>query len=200
MKVLLILILVILDLGFNGNAQIKLPSIFGDNMVLQQNSEVAIWGWANPGETFKMITSWNNDTILVKANNYSFWKTTIQTETAGGPHLIEFIGSRYIKLKNIMFGEVWICSGQSNMEYTANQGIDNGDQEIANANYSNIRIFNVQRKGANYPQQNCVGSWQVCTPVVWSKQVKDPVAVRFCFDNVALPMILVTKNYQWPHS
>ncbi len=164
MKSFFISVLVSLFLSLDSFGQLNLPSIFTDNMVLQQNSEVAIWGWASPSETFRIIASWNNDTITVKANNYSFWKTTIPTESAGGPHSIEFIGSRHILLKNIMFGEVWVCSGQSNMEYNANQGIDNGDEEIANANYPNIRIFNVPRVGANYPQQNCEGTWQECTP------------------------------------
>jgi sialate O-acetylesterase len=150
-------------------AQLKLPSIYSDNMVLQQNSEVRIWGWANPSETFKLITSWNNnDTIIVKANNWSFWQTTVKTEIAGGPYSIELLGSRHLKLKNIMFGEVWICSGQSNMSYTANQGIVNKDEEIANANYPNIRILKIPRVAANSPQIDCNANWQECTPETMS--------------------------------
>lgn len=157
------IILAILSLNLYG--KITLPSVFADNMVLQQNSEVAIWGWSEPGETLKIVSGWNTeDTISVKANNYAKWETKIKTSSAGGPYTIEILGSSTIKLNNVMLGEVWLCSGQSNMGYTANQGIDNGDEEIAKANYPNIRIFNVPRVGANYPQLNCEGAWQECSP------------------------------------
>ena len=147
------------------SAKIVLPSIFSDNMVLQQNSEVAIWGWAEPSETFRIVVSWNvKDTITVKANNYSAWKTTLQTPSTGESHTIEILGSSHIKLKNVLLGEVWVCSGQSNMDWRANLGIDNKEEEIANANYPNIRIFNIPRIGADTPQRDCAGEWTECTP------------------------------------
>jgi len=144
--------------------EIVLPSVFADNMVLQQNSEVAIWGWSNPGETVKIVTGWdNNDTIKVKANNYSFWKTTIKTIAAGGPYSIEILGSSSVKLNNVMLGEVWICSGQSNMEWSANSGITN-KEEVNKADYPDIRIFHIQKRGADCPQQDCNAEWTVCSP------------------------------------
>ncbi|MFA5326322.1 MAG: sialate O-acetylesterase [Prolixibacteraceae bacterium] len=145
--------------------KIVLPNVFSDNMVLQQNSEVAIWGWSNPGETVKIVTSWNSsDTVKVKADNSSEWKTVIKTTKAGGPYTIQIIGDGSMELKNVMLGEVWVCSGQSNMEMNVGWKIFNGEEEAAQANHPNIRIFNVQKIGAEYPQQDCRATWAMCTP------------------------------------
>jgi sialate O-acetylesterase len=146
-------------------AKIILPSVFSDNMVLQQKSEVAIWGWGSAGETIKIVTSWNNiDTVKVKADNMSGWKASLTTIEAGGPHTIRIMGSGEVELKNVMLGEVWICSGQSNMEWSVNHRILNGEEEAANASHPDIRIFHVQKIGAAYPQQTCNATWTVCTP------------------------------------
>ena len=145
--------------------KILLPSVFSDNMVLQRNSKVAIWGWSDPSETVKIITSWNSkDTIKVKSDNTSAWKTNIQTIGAGGPYIIHIIGNGKVELKNVMLGEVWICSGQSNMEMSVNWKLINGEEEAAKANNPNIRIFHIQKIGAEYPQQNCNATWTSCTP------------------------------------
>lgn len=146
-------------------AKIILPSVFADNMVLQQNSTVAIWGWSDAGETVKIVAGWNEkDTIKVKADNSSKWTTTIKTIGAGGPYSIRILGSSRVELKNVMLGEVWICSGQSNMEWSVNHKIQNGEEEAAKANHPNIRIFHVQKIGAEYPQENCNATWTVCSP------------------------------------
>ena len=146
-------------------AKISLPSVFADNMVLQQNSEVAIWGWSDPGEIVKIVTSWNsNDTVKVKASNAAAWKTTIKTIGAGGPYSIQILGNGGVKLNNVMLGEVWVCSGQSNMEMSVNWKLINGEEEAAKANNPNIRIFHVRRVGADYPQQNCDATWTLCSP------------------------------------
>ena len=145
--------------------KILLPSVFSDNMVLQRNSKVAIWGWSDPGETVKIVTSWNSkDTIKVKSDNTSAWKTNIQTIGAGGPYTIQIIGNGKVELKNVMLGEVWICSGQSNMEMSVNWKLINGEEEAAKANNPNIRIFHIQKIGAEYPQQTCNATWNTCTP------------------------------------
>ncbi len=165
MKKFLLTLLVLLGIATSMFAKIILPSVFSDNMVLQQNADVAIWGWSDAGETVKIVASWNSkDTIKVKADNTAAWKTTIRTLSAGGPYSIQILGSSKVELKNVMLGEVWICSGQSNMEWSVNHGIKNGDQEAAKANYPNIRIFHVQKIGADYPQQTCNATWTECTP------------------------------------
>jgi len=146
-------------------AKIVLPSVFSDNMVLQQKSEVSIWGWSDAGETVKIVAGWNSkDTIKVKADNSAKWTTTVPTTTAGGPYNIKIIGSSNLEIRNVMLGEVWICSGQSNMEWSVNHKIMNGEEEAAKANHPNIRIFHVQKIGAEYPQQTCNATWTVCSP------------------------------------
>ncbi len=158
--------------------KIILPSVFSDNMVLQQKSTVAIWGWSDPGETVKIVASWNsNDTVKVKADNSSKWTTTIQTIGAGGPYSIKILGSSNVELINVMLGEVWICSGQSNMEMNVNWKLINGEEEAAKANNPNIRIFHVQKIGSEYPQQTCNASWTVCTP----ETMRETSAVGYFF-------------------
>ena len=165
MKKILLIFLIFFAFTANMFARIILPNVFSDNMVLQQNSEVAIWGWSDPGETVKIVAGWNEkDTIKVKADNSSKWTTTIKTIGAGGPYSIRILGSSRVELKNVMLGEVWICSGQSNMEWSVNAKIINGEEEAAQANNPNIRIFHVQKIGAEFPQENCIATWTVCSP------------------------------------
>ncbi|HAQ20912.1 MAG TPA: sialate O-acetylesterase [Prolixibacteraceae bacterium] len=165
MKKLFFTLLILFAFSATMFGKIMLPSIFADNMVLQQNSEVAIWGWSDPGETVKIVVSWNSkDTVKVKAGNTSAWKTTIKTITAGGPYSIRILGNSKVELKNVMLGEVWICSGQSNMEWSVNHKIMNGEEEAARATNTNIRIFHVQKIGAELPQQDCYATWSVCSP------------------------------------
>lgn len=165
MKKILSTLLILSIFSISTFAKIILPSVFSDNMVLQQNSEVAIWGWADAAETVKIVTSWNSkDTVKVKADNSAAWKTTIKTIGAGGPYSIQILGSSKLELKNVMLGEVWICSGQSNMEWSVNHKIINGEEEAAKAANPNIRIFHVRKIGARYPQQTCNASWTVCSP------------------------------------
>ena len=165
MKKLVLILLVLSAFSIHSFGKIVLPSVFTDNMVLQQNFEVAIWGWSAAGESIKIVCSWNSkDTIKVKANNTSAWKTTIHTIGAGGPYSIRILGSTNIQLNNVMLGEVWICSGQSNMEMSVNAKIMNGEEEAAKANNPNIRIFHIQKFGAEYPQQTCDATWKVSTP------------------------------------
>lgn len=165
MKKLFFTFLIVLAFSTNMFAKIILPSVFADNMVLQQNSEVAIWGWADTGENLKIVVGWNTkDTIKVKADNTSAWKTSLKTIGAGGPYTIQFLGSSKVELKNVMLGEVWICSGQSNMEMSVNWKLINGEEEAAKATNPNIRIYHIPKIAADYPQQNCNTTWTVCTP------------------------------------
>jgi sialate O-acetylesterase len=120
--------------------QLKLPAVIGDNMVLQQKSEVAIWGWGDPGSEIKVSGSWNNDTVKAKISNQSQWKVKIRTPAAGGPFTLSIRGNEMIILRNVMIGEVWICSGQSNMEWNADLKINNAEEEIKNANHPEIRF------------------------------------------------------------
>lgn len=145
-------------------ANVTLPNVLSDNMVLQRDSEVAIWGWANPQEEVVITPSWNHQEYKVKASNQAKWQINIPTPKEGGPYTITIKGYNEIVLKNILIGEVWICSGQSNMEMSASWGIENGDEEVKNATNPNIRFFMIPKLTATSPQNNLTGNWTQCTP------------------------------------
>jgi sialate O-acetylesterase len=150
--------------SFSATANVSLPSFFSDNMVLQRNSEITIWGWANPFEDVTIRPSWTTEDYKATPTTDAYWEVKIKTPEAGGPYTIHFKGYNELTLKNVMLGEVWFCSGQSNMEWTASSGIDNAEAEIAKANYPDIRFFSVPKLSSKYPQMNVPGDWKVCTP------------------------------------
>ena len=150
------------------SANISIPEIFSDNMVLQQKSEVPLWGWAKTGETVTIKADWLDTEIIVKTGNQGTWRTTLKTPAAGGPFNIRLKGFNEIIIENVLIGEVWLCSGQSNMEWSARSGITNGEDEIKNADYPQIRLFTVFQSTSPYPQNHLSGEWSVCTPETMS--------------------------------
>ena len=144
-------------------ADVKLPAIIGDNMVLQQGGKVSIWGWADPNEEVMVGVSWHNMKWAVTADEDGKWSFRVNPPKAGGPYEMTLTGKNAITIKNILVGEVWVCSGQSNMQMTV-QSSDNAEQEIAEAGYPKIRFFYVTRKVADKPQSDCEGSWSECSP------------------------------------
>ncbi|MDB5191380.1 MAG: sialic acid-specific 9-O-acetylesterase [Segetibacter sp.] len=152
-------------------ATIKLPALIADNMVLQQNTKAALWGWANPGEVVNITTSWNDKTISVTTDSNGKWISYVNTAKAGGPYTINFKGANNITVGNVLLGEVWLASGQSNMEFfmaktrsSSYTGVLNYEQEIKEANYPLIRQIDVANKNAAEPQKDFKGDWKVCTP------------------------------------
>ncbi len=164
MKNNIIAFVLFLIISNTASANVTLPNIFSDNMVLQRNSEVTIWGFANPQEEVVITPSWNNETYKIKASNQAKWELNIPTPKEGGPYTISIKGYNEIVLKNILIGEVWICSGQSNMEMNASWGIENGDEAVKNAVNPNIRFFLVPKLTATTPQNNISGTWTECSP------------------------------------
>jgi sialate O-acetylesterase len=144
-------------------ADVRLPAIFGDGMVLQQKAKAPIWGWAEPGEKIYIKGSWQWTGTSTTADKDGNWLTKIKTPKAGGPFTISIAGKNKIIFKDVLIGEVWICSGQSNMGLSVSYSA-NAQNEIAAANYPNIRFFNVNMTIADKPQKDCVGSWHQCTP------------------------------------
>ncbi|MFM9988498.1 sialate O-acetylesterase [Flavobacterium sp.] len=177
MKSKLFLLLIIVSNSIMAN--ITLPNVFSDNMVLQRNSEIQIWGWANPKEEVKITTSWNHQEYKIIADNNANWRIIIPTPKEGGPYSIIFKGYNEINLKNILIGEVWLCSGQSNMEMNANWGIQNGEEEAKKATNANIRFFSVEKSSSSHPQNNVSGKWSVCSP----ETMKNNSAVAYFFAN-----------------
>lgn len=190
-------LILILLLSSGAFANVTLPTFFSDNMVLQRNAEVTVWGTANPSEEVVIRPSWSKEEYKVKADKYANWSIKIKTSDAGGPYTISFKGYNEVILKNILLGEVWICSGQSNMEMSADWGITNGDEEVRNANYPNIRLFTVPKTTAMTPQNNLPGSWLVCSP----ETMKHFSAVGYFFgkrlqeDLKGVPIGLISSNW-----
>ncbi|WP_445734312.1 sialate O-acetylesterase [Mariniflexile sp.] len=148
-------------------SDITLAPLFQNNMVLQQQSNVPIWGWAEPNSEINIYTSWNDKSITAKSDSSGKFTTNLETTVAGGPFQIEVSSANTIVIKNVMLGEVWLCSGQSNMAmpligFMPKDSILNSSTEIKNANFPNIRLFNVTKDYASSPTSNCEGQWKVC--------------------------------------
>jgi len=152
-------------------AKVKLPSILDDNMVLQQQSSVKLWGWANVNTTIKVTTSWDKKTYTSLSDSKGSWLIKVNTPVAGGPFSISISDGEILTLNNILIGEVWFCSGQSNMEMPMQgfprQPVKGSNEVIAKANLNvPIRMFTTDSKDGNWvrqfdkkPQSNCKGQW-----------------------------------------
>ena len=161
-----LLVFILLFIFQVGVAQeLKLPAIFSDNMVLQQKSNAPVWGWDTPGAKVQVIGSWNNKTVKAVTDNAGKWMVKLKTPVAGGPYTLIIKSEKTISFQNVMIGEVWVCSGQSNMEMPMtgwpNSPILNSESTIKDAsNYPNIRLFDLKKKIAETPQSDCIGKWE----------------------------------------
>ena len=142
-------------------ADVRLPSVIGSNMVLQRDAELPIWGWAEPGE--KVVVAFNGQTANATAGDDGRWSVTLDPVKAGGPHKLVIEGNNRVALENILIGEVWVCSGQSNMQWSVRQS-GNPDEEIAAAKFPKIRLFHVPRVPATEPQTDVEAAWKECSP------------------------------------
>lgn len=150
-------------------AKVVLPSVFSDNMVVQQNTNAAIWGKGTPGHTINISTTWSKKTYTSRSDKNGNWKILVATPSYGGPYAITISDGTKITLKNVLIGDIWVSSGQSNMEMPlAGWGkIKNFKEEIAAAKYPNIRLLQVNHKVSNVPLDNAEvanGGWVSCTP------------------------------------
>jgi sialate O-acetylesterase len=150
------------------SGRIKLPSVIGNNMVLQQRSRVPLWGESSSNATVHIITSWNHKKYTTRSDRTGHWRLLINTPSAGGPYTIRIDDGTPLILKNILVGEVWVCSGQSNIEISMegymNTPILNANDILMHANNSNLRLFHVQRAVSNTPMKDCRGSWEISSP------------------------------------
>lgn len=152
---------------------VKLPSVLGDNMVLKQNSSVTLWGKAPANSAVEVTTSWNRKSYSVSTNSDGNFILNISTAKAGGPFTISFLNNGEVKiLNNILLGEVWFCSGQSNMEMPLkgwrNMPILNSKDLIAHADNENIRIFNPVKSVSFTEKESAAGKWELSSPEVAS--------------------------------
>jgi sialate O-acetylesterase len=157
----LAVVLLLVGLAAPVGAEVKLPSVFSDNMVLQRGVKVPVWGWAAPGE--KVTVTLGQQSAKATADAQGKWQVRLKPLKAGGPFTLQVVGANTVTLKNVLVGEVWIASGQSNMEFRVQDG-QNARQEIAQANYPQIRTFTVAQRPALTEQSDCEGKWEVCSP------------------------------------
>ena len=144
-------------------AEVKLPAIIGSNMVLQRGEKVPVWGWSEPGTEVQV--QFDGKTTKATADNDGRWQVMLGPFTVGEPKtmVIETNKGDKVQLDNILVGEVWICSGQSNMGWPMSATF-NAEEEVAAANYSKLRLFKVQQAISQEPSKDCNGSWTECSP------------------------------------
>lgn len=181
-------------------ADLKVAGAFTDHMVLQQSSDAPIWGWSSPGEKVTVQAGWGVQTT-VKAGADGKWMAKVKTPKAGGPFAISISTPTEQKfLSDVLIGEVWVCSGQSNMQWAMSQSNSNPlesttERDILAANYPNIRLFTVPRVGSRTPQVDVQGQWLPCTP----ESVRDFSAVAYFFGRdihtkANVPVGLISTN------
>lgn len=184
-----------------GETKVTLPSIMSDNMVLQRNTRVNIWGKAAPGAEITVVPSWDSRTYTAIADKNGDWITKITTGGARGPYSISVSDGEPVVLNNILLGEVWICSGQSNMEMQVHgfmhQPVAGGLEAILDApNHPQMRYFTVGRASLDTPATNCTGRWSESTP----EAVADFSACAFFFGHLlnqilGVPVGLISSNW-----
>ena len=193
--------------SFNCSGQLSVSGLFSDNMVLQQNSEVSIWGWSNPGDTVAVTGSWNNITVKTVTNEQNKWIAILQTpvaKTDGSEYTLSVSGRSKITFSNVLIGEVWLLSGQSNMEMPlggwTDAPVEGSAQAISSADYPNIRLITINKKNAGIPQKDITNSasqkWKVCTPA--TAQYFSAVGYFFgreLFKNLDIPIGLVSSSW-----
>lgn len=166
------LLAVLLALLPQEGSALRLPALVGDHMVLQRDARARVWGWAAPGDSVSVTPSWSGVAATAVAGPDGAWELALRTPgDAPGPHRIRVesrSGAR--TLEDVMLGEVWVCGGQSNMEWTLGRGVGNGveggAEAAAAADWPEMRWFDVPHAVAMSPAQDCGGSWSVVTPEV----------------------------------
>jgi len=165
----LLLIISLINCTRQPSVKFELPSIIGSGMVLQRNTDAVLWGHNSPGQKIYITTSWGVKKAI-RTDKSGNWHVKIQTDDAGGPFEVAFhTKDTSLVLQDVLIGEVWLCSGQSNMEmpltgWPPTDTINNSVNEISNANYPLIRFFTVARNTATNPLDSCNGIWLACSP------------------------------------
>lgn len=155
--------------GITAHSKVTLPSIFSDNMVFQQNTQAAVWGWTDSGKRVTIRPSWTSVKTVAVPDENGKWSARIQTPAAGGPYTVVISDGEKLMLQNVLVGEVWFCSGQSNMEMPMrgfrNQPVEGAADVIVSARPDKpIRMCTVARRASLTPVDKCEGSWKENTP------------------------------------
>ena len=184
------------------SGKVRLPSLIGDGMVLQQNTDVTIWGWAAPGKKVSVKPSWGKERYTATAAADSTWEVKVRTIAAGGPHQIVITDGEKTVLEDILLGEVWLCGGQSNMEMPLcgfmNQPVEGSAEAVTEASsYPQIRLFTVKKKSCGELQEDCGGKWLRSCP----ESAADFSAVGYFFGRTlsetlgGVPVGLISSNW-----
>jgi sialate O-acetylesterase len=185
-------------------ADVKPAALFGDHMVLQAESAIPVWGWADPGEAVSVSIDGQKKTATAGADGK--WTVTVDQLRSDAPTEMTIAGKNSTTIKDVLVGEVWLASGQSNMDFTVSKkvksfaGTQNEDEEIAAANFPQIRMFTVALKMADEPQADVVGEWKVCSP----ETVPGFSAVGYFFARELhqarhVPVGIITSSYGAQH-
>ncbi|MGB7189417.1 MAG: sialate O-acetylesterase, partial [Acidobacteriaceae bacterium] len=147
--------------------EVTLPNILSSHMVLQRGRPIHLWGWADPGEQVKATL--RDTSASTKADGLGQWSLYLPRQQAGGPYQVTIAGSNTIVLDDVLIGDVWFASGQSNMQlplmgFPNSAVVTNGDEEIRNATNPNLRLLHIPMIGKHYPQRDQGASWTLCTP------------------------------------
>ncbi len=188
-----------LFIGSIAYSGVTLPRVIGSNMVLQRDRQAPIWGWASPGEAIMITLSAEAEdpvaTTTAVADADGNWQTELPAMAAGGPYTLRIEGSNTLELTNVLFGEVWVCSGQSNMEWPVSIS-NNSEEEIAAAMYPKIRLFHIPRVPSGLPQQDVEADWYETTP----ETIPNFSAVAYYFGrklykNLDVPIGLINTSW-----
>ena len=176
------------------DAEVRLPHLIGDNMVLQRDQELRIWGWANPRE--KVTVHFNGAVESIRADREGKWLVTLPAMEAGGPFTMKVRGRNIIELQNILIGDVWVCSGQSNMEFPV-EAFPWAEEESARADYPEIRLFTVARATSLAPAEEIEGGeWLECTPeAILPFSAVGYFFGRFIHQKIDVPVGLLSSNW-----
>lgn len=197
-KGLLVPLLALISL--NTSAKVKLPAIFSDNMVLQQNAKVKLWGWAKPGSRITVNSSWSKESFKSLTEQDGRWSISINTPEAGGPHRLTIQDGETTQINNILLGDVWLCSGQSNMTMPVkgfpNDPVKGSAEEIMNVKPLKIRVFDVARSTKFELQDSLKGVWKE----VSSENVANFSATAWFFgkaihEKLDIPVGLITTSW-----
>lgn len=189
-----ILFLIILGTITSAQTDLSLHSLFSDNMVLQRDLKIPVWGTAEAGSKVEVRIGSNLKSTIANANGR--WKLFLDDMSAGENYeMTVSSGQDTLKLKNVSIGEVWLCSGQSNMEFQLSKS-KNGESEINSANDTRIRLFTVAHKSSPVPLENCEGVWKVCSP----ENIKNFSAVAYHFaknliKEINVPVGLINSSW-----
>ncbi len=162
-------------------AKVRLPALVGPNMVIQQQTTVNLWGWAQAGKLIRVTTSWDKKTYSVKADAAGNWQVNVTTPIAGGPYTLVFNDGDEVRIDNVLVGEVWVCSGQSNMQMPLkgfnSQPVLNSNELVVNSENPALRLFEVTRATSLTPTVDCKGEWKEAAPAT----VREFSAVAYQF-------------------